>query len=403
MKSLISVLRLQVLVVAVAICVAAAGVFSSFFGRYHATLALGLNDPVIFSDIEHDLRSTDFLARLAQARGLASSPEAQAFESELASGASAPLTITYAFLVTRASLRDVPDTVSTKLSQNADRSDVVVSAAARTPDRAVKLAKLGVAFVRSVLVRHALSDEIHAWQNARDSIARLDTNLLQIKTAIASIDRTIAQMTKLQSNDAQNSDAQGSAGASAGNAIQIQVYGASYLPLRQQIIGLQSKKNDNVEALQATEDEKTRVETLQAFGTELASVLAAQSDPLKVLDVALARAETLRAQSTVIPEQSAYDDAISRLALAEKKYVDLQTKPPEPYVYQSGFGLASSAVIGGVLGILLWMGFLYCLHLWEAEQTASRHEAISTNVIPVGTSESLEPRRVRAASIDHDR
>ena len=412
MKSLISVLRLGVLVVAVAICVAAAGVFSFFSGRYHATLALGVNDPVTFSDIEPDLRSTDVLARLAQARGLSSSPEVQAFESELASGASAPLTITNAFLVTRASLRDLPDAANAKLSQlleNAERSNVVVSAAAKTPDRAIKLAKLGVAFVCSVLVQHALSDDIHAWQSARDSIARLDAKLLQTRATIASIDRSIAQMTKLQRNNAQNSDAQGSADASERNAIQMQVYGrmqvygTSYLPPRQQIIGLQSRNIDNEETARATEDEKTRVETLQGFGTELASLLAAQSDPLKVLDTALGRAETLRAQSTLIPEQSAYDEAISRLASAKKKYVDVQTKPPEPYVYQSGFGLASSVVIGGVFGVLLWMGFLYCLHLWEAEQAASRHEAISTNVFPVGTSESLEPRRVRAASIDHDR
>ena len=333
---------------------------------------------------------------------MSASPEIKIFEAELAADASAPLKISNEFLLTRGLLRDVPDEVRKKLFENAEqsnvRSNVVISATARAPDQAVKLARLGIEFLRWVLVQRALMNDVQEWQNARDLLASLDAKLLQKEAAVASIDRSIGQMAKLQ-----NGEAPGPLSAPAGS-VQIQVNGATYLPPGQQIIGLQSKRIDDEEELKKIADEKARIEKLQSFGTELASLLGTDPDPLKVLDSALARAETLRAQATSLPEQEAYDHAISRLALAKKTYVDLKPSPAAPYVHRTGLGLASSIAIGGGAGLLLWMAFLYILHLWEAEQATKGKEQPSSALFPVANPDGLQPQqRIRMASVEYDR
>jgi hypothetical protein len=297
-------------------------------------------------------------------------------------------------------VRDLPDALAAaSLVQNLATeskapkpisSSIIVSATAATSQEALRMARIAMDFVRYALVQRALNRNIAEWRHFgakltdRDfgsSIADLDSVILAHETMIASLDRKIAAMTTLR--DGQKVNTAGA--APVGSAVQVQVSGPDFLPIDQQIVGMQAQRITTIENLMSVRMELAKKEAFRSFGNEVASVTAAEPDPLKALDQAVARAEDFRIKAQTVPEQQAADALRSALASTRSRYIEIETNPQQASAARAGIGGTTALAIGAATGVIAWMCILYLLLVWR--QRFGRHNS------GVSTPDAVSPHK----------
>ncbi|WP_076833871.1 hypothetical protein [Bradyrhizobium brasilense] len=368
MKANVQFLRLAVLLPLVISGAIAGGVATQFSRGFSAEIALPVDMAPAsaysaYKDAEAKLNSALFFAQFARAKNLSGSAEAQSILTQLAEGAGGPVKIQHEFGVSRASIRDVPDELARDISKSAGTFRLLVSARAKSSEDAVKTAELAVSFVRAALVQSALERHRREWGDVDARLSQLDADALRRKAAIASLDRSIAEMTKLRDTD--KSEASGA--DTARSSIQVQVNGPAFLPAAQQLVGLQSQRIQEQEELKKIEDDIKRLESLRSFASRLASVFESEPDPLKALGKSLTEARDLRSRNTDVPQQLAADIAVSDLASDQKAYANSDGNLARPIARFTGYDLRSGVALGAVAGVAIWVALLYLSLLWRRD------------------------------------
>ncbi|MBW7970295.1 hypothetical protein [Bradyrhizobium sp. BR 10289] len=369
MKANLQFLRLAVFVPLVVFGAIAGGVAAQVFGRaFSAEITLPIDLPPAtaysaYKDAEAKLSSALFFAQFARTKNLSGSAEAQLFLAQLAQGAGDPVKIQHEFGVSRATIRDVPDELARDISKSAGAFKLRVSARAKSSEEAEKIAELAISFVPAAFIQNALERHRREWGDVDARLSQLDAEALRRKAQIASLDRSIVEMTKLR--DADKSEL--SSTDIARSSIQVQVNGSAFLPAAQQLVGLQSQRIQEREELKKTEDEIKRLETLRSFASRLASIFGSEPDPLIALDKSLTEARDLRSRSTEVPQQIAADIAVSDLASDQKAYANAESNPAHATARFTGYELRSGIGLGAVAGGAIWIVLLYFSLLWRRD------------------------------------
>lgn len=339
-----------------------------------------------YNDAEPSLASPEIFAQFARSRGISDSPEAKQFQEQLARRAPT-ISFQHQFGVSRASIRDVPDEIAKDISKDAGASKIIISAKMKSPEQAVKMAELGLSFLRTVLVQRALQRHLHDWRNVEARLAKLDGELVGRKAEIASLNRSIAEMSRLRDS----STSEVSSPDLGRSQIQVQVNGPTYLPPAQQLIGLQSRRIHEQEALKKVEDKVLRLQTYRSFSATLASITSSEPDPLKALASTLAEARGLRSQATETPQQSAADTVLSDLATDQTAYVDSESNPVHLLARVVGFDFPSAAGLGAASGAAVWVLLLYFSLLWRPQRETGDGDAALPKEELGSTARTLRP------------
>ena len=333
--------------------------------RYVAEFELPVGSLLTFKDAEAVLKSPAALYAYTRARGIADTAEARTFAAQLEKGAAGPIRIEHRTVFTRSILRDVPDLLAANLFKNMNPiSTIYVSGKSRSAEGAVREADLAMAFVRVVLVERALSQIATEWKAIGASIPNYDSAVLTKASEIASLERTIAAMSNLE--EAPN-DRAGANSAQVSNAVQLQVTGSgslpgsAFLPPAQQIIGFKSKRIITLEELKNAQDELAQAKTMNAIGSELASMMSKEPDLILVLDSSIEKGQQLRANAASIPEQKAADVSIVRFLTVKQWCVEMPTNPPRPNVQQAGISLLTAVASGVLIATALWAAMVYLM------------------------------------------
>lgn len=367
--------RLLLLPVLIVLFIAGAVGFWRFYGQsYSVTVELPYAGTIEqYKDAEPSLRSPEVLAQFARVYGLDNSTATKNFEAELTRGASGPIRISHEFNISKASLRNVPDVLADSVVKNSvvnssPSSSIVVAAQASAPDEAIGSASMAMHFVRYVLVQRGLARALEEWRRLGPAFAELDSQVLTARKSIESIDRTIAALKVLQNGEE-------GARVQPNSTVLLQVPQAPYfLPIDQQIRGMQAQRIAATEQLTGKEDELNKRKAVKWFGDQLAARISSVNDPLRALKLAEMQAEQFRSDAKSIPEQQAANQIRFQLASVRVVAVDVTTNPDQPVAVLSGFGLRIAVVIGVAAGGTTWLALLYLSFAWRPLSSLPKNE-----------------------------
>jgi hypothetical protein len=277
------------------------------------------------------------------------------FERQLAAGGHGPIQIDHSYL-TKRELRDVPDSLLKQLSS--ENSTIRVAATGADANTAVRLAALGVAFVRDTLCYAYLLDALRAWSSdVPEEIAKANKEVVELQSTINSLSRQLAAMQEVRKKYQDNALT-----GSAPQGVQVQVQGAKHLSPIQQIVGLESELISHREALKIQEQRLTRLHTLQHYAQ---SVDRDGKSGKAILDELSARAGALKTKPNTIAASEDLGSAGTLTLINEKlvgaraKFLDAPVVPATLQAEPVGPRKLWAILSGFVLGLIGWFAIIW--------------------------------------------
>jgi hypothetical protein len=349
----------QTLACAVIGALLAVGLSLTFLVNYRATAAL---DPFVASRL-HDAalyrrsvnRAFSIGAFQQFARTQPASDAVAVLERRLGDTETRWLSLDYNYGVTKGDLRDLPEAVGREFGLQVIKDGIssgsTITAIDKNERVAGQMVDLLSRFMADLTLRSLLLDKTRNWAiDTRVDIGGLEASLVEARVKLESHERRLTSMGVLQS--AGRGERQP---LNVDSPVQVQVAGARYLSVAQQITAIQTEKIDMEEQLRQLQLSLDRALIRKRIG-ELLLPLAQSAD---LAEMNLKRMLSVyEAEKAKIVGTSGSPNMNSQLALADfqnflapmsVRYLEGRAEPP--VVKREGPRLVLSGIIGALAGI----------------------------------------------------
>lgn len=330
----------------------------NFLVSFEAKTALPLAvDLAVFRAAEPLLSSPEAIRRYASKQSAERAAELETVREQFSQSASGPFRFEHAFRITKRDLREVPDSKGdiSKLTSPGVQSDVQVVARAQRPDSAIRMADLALGYLRNSLAEASLRNLMQLWgPGARTDFAKEGERIAKLRSDVASSDRRIESMEKLQAKLQGEKETYGSPTSAA--SVQVQITGTRNLAPLQQIVGFETDRSESLEKLRLAENEQVRLQTLIRYS----DLIGKQINDGAALSVAK---EVLREASNQIasvpdtanPVQSALATVALQMQTILSSFEETKAEPERPEARPVGPSRLAIAGIGATAGAAIWL------------------------------------------------
>lgn len=333
-----------------------------FLVKYQARISLPMSgDLATFREAEPLFSSAEMFEKYGEKQKIAGSADFEKIHQQFIRNLSSPIKIEHLFRLSRKDTRDLPDVygkeeLGRQIGSQGLQSDLQVSATAREPEAAIRLAKLAMGYARDSLATVSLRLSWRRWgPGARAELATNREAVANLRSDLASSDRRIESMERLKDRHKDEKDFAVASSALA-PSVQFQIAGTRNLSPFQQIIGLETDRAELVEKLRLAEQERLRLETFVRF-SDLFDLRIGNGASIDLTREILNQAKQsgAREDDAANPTENALANIGMQMQSILSRFDEVKTNPIEPEARSVGIGRGLATLFGMAIAGAVWL------------------------------------------------